>query len=641
MFIMQESRGKTDRHRRAATLWLIAGLVLLCIIPAVLAATPAPTVAISKIVAVNRFDPGVIVGWRLFCFDPITIDPQVNTPQVRPDAPATVTFIVRNQSGFSVALANITITSSAGTLSKTSGQTDSAGRLSTTFTSPVVGTFFVNATASTDLCSASTSTQIIVESEPPAAQIAADPASPAGPAPLTVSFDASGSSGAGGSTITAWAWTFSDGGTGNTKTVSHTFERDGTFTATLVVTDSRGKKSPPELVSYVVSPKVPLVVGITAERTSVKENATTDLSVRVTGKDGRPVAGANVTLNSTAEGSVSPLHALTDTSGTALFVFQGMQAGNATVTARAENPLYLEGTQPLTIRVTPAEGVLPVPLALIAAIILIVLIVAAVLLFLWTRSRLQLKPKQKEIPADGRSVVQIRVQFLNGFNQAKKQRREREIHLEATAGKIQDVVIPAGKEYADAALTSSKECGLVTVTATTEDKARATAEVRFTGDEAAVAVEITPAEIPADGKSTATIVLKIKDRSGADLAFLDEKVIGLSANLGTVPDVVKIEPKALSGIATITSGDKTGLAVVRARTGSIAGEGRVQFRETRKKWCQRCGKPIEWGTTLCPHCGKEPVFYGGGDTKTCPACPTELPLQAVFCDKCGAKQPPR
>lgn len=639
MVILQESRGKTDRHRCAATLWLIAGLVLLCIIPAVMAATPAPTVNMAKVVSAKYIDPGIL--FFPICIDPLTIDPQVNTPQVKPDAPATVTFIVRNQSGFSVHSANVTVTSSGGTLSKTSGSTDSAGRMSVSFSSPVVGTFFVNATVSSGFCSADTSTQIVVESEPPAAEIAANPASPAGPAPLAVVFDASRSAGAGGATITAWSWTFSDGGSAATQSVSHTFDREGTFTVTLVVTDSHGKKSPQESVSYVVSPKTSLAVGITADQASVRENATTALVIHVTGKDGKPVAGANVTLTSTAEGSVTPPTGQTDATGTARFVFTGIQAGNATVTAQAESPLYLAGTQPLTIRVTPAEGLLPVPLALVAAVIVIVLIVAAVLLYLWTRSTLQLKPKQKEIPADGRSVAQIRVQFLNGFGQAKKQRREREIHLEATAGKIQDVVIPEGKEYADAALTSSKECGLVTVTAATEDKARATAEVRFTGDEAAIAVEITPAEIPADGKSTATIVLKIKDRAGADLSYLDEKVIGLSANLGTVPDVVKIEPRAPSGIATITSGDRTGLAVVRARTGSIAGEGRVQFRETRKKWCQRCGKPIEWGTTLCPSCGKEPVFPGGGDTKTCPACQMELPPQAVFCDKCGSKQPPR
>jgi len=638
--MIQKSDKKPDRSRHAVSFWLIAGLVFLCLGSVVTADTAVvPTNQFTKMEYVSPAFSGYVVdpGFVLRCWDPLTIDPQVNTPEVRPDMPASVTFIVRNSTGFSVPSADVSVTSSGGKLTKLTGKTDSAGRMSTSFSSPHIGTFFVNVTVSSGICVASTYTMIIVDSEAPAAQISATPPSPSGPAPLTVLFDASGSSGADGATITGWSWIFSDGGTGNTKTVSHPYTKDGTFTATLVVTDNRGKKSPPATTSYTISPKQPLSVVITTDQASVEQNQTVFLAIRVTSKDGKPVPNASVTLNSTAAGSISPLTNKTDSSGTVLFRFQGVTEGNATVTALADNPAYLQGVHQLTIRVTPVQSLLPVPLALIAGILLFVLLVAAVLLYLWTRSRFQLKPKLKEISADGRSATQIRVQFVNGFGRLKKQRSDREIHMEATAGKIQDVIIPAGKEYVDATLTASKECGLVLVTATTEDKAKATTEVRFTGDEAAIDVEITPAEIPADGNSTATIILRVRDRNGTYLTYLDEKVIGLTTTLGTVPAVVRMEPRAASGTATIVSGDKTGTALVRARTGSVAGEARVQFKELGKRYCMHCGVQMEMEAPSCPNCGRIPP--SGVDTKQCSTCNAVLPQPAVFCDKCGARQP--
>jgi PKD repeat protein len=638
--MIQKSDKKADRSHRAVPFWLIAGLIFLCLGSVVTADTAVtPTMQFRKMEVISPVFSGYVFdpGFTIRCGDPLTIDPQVNTPQVRPGMPASVTFIVRNSTGFSVPSADVSVTSSGGTLTRPTGKTDSAGRMSTSFSSPQIGIFFVNVTVSSGICLASSYTMVIVDSEPPAAQISATPPSPAGPAPLTVLFDASGSSGADGATITGWSWKFSDGGTGNTKTVSHTYAKDGTFTATLVVTDNRGKKSPQVTAGYIISPKQPLSVVITTDQASVEQNQTVILAIKVSSKDGKPVPNASVTLNSTAAGSISPLTNKTDSSGMVLFRFQGVTEGNATVTALADNPAYLQGAHQLTIRVTPAQSVIFVPLALIAGILIVILLVAIVLLYLWTRSRFQLKPKLKEIPADGRSATQVRVQFVNGFGSTKKQRSDREIHMEATAGKIQDVVIPAGKEYIDATLTASKECGLVLVTATAENKAKATAEVRFTGEEAGVDVEITPAEIPADGNSTATIILKVKDHSGMYLTYLDEKVIGLTTTLGTVPAMVKIEPRAASGTAIITSGMNKGTALVRARTGSIAGEGRVQFKELGKRYCMHCGMQMEMEAPSCPNCGKIPP--SGVDTKQCSTCNAVLPQPAAFCDKCGARQP--
>ena len=71
----------------------------------------------------------------------------------------------------------------------------------------------------------------------PIAKVAADKTS--GPSPLAVTFSSQGSSDPEGGTL-AYAWNFGDGGTSDQANPSHTYTRQGTFTATLTVTDAGG-----------------------------------------------------------------------------------------------------------------------------------------------------------------------------------------------------------------------------------------------------------------------------------------------------------------------------------------------------------------------------------------------------------------
>src|SRR5205085_5122564 len=48
-----------------------------------------------------------------------------------------------------------------------------------------------------------------------------------------------------GNTPLTYAWTFGDGASGTGATPTHVYAATGTFTVTLVVTDSRGAASPP------------------------------------------------------------------------------------------------------------------------------------------------------------------------------------------------------------------------------------------------------------------------------------------------------------------------------------------------------------------------------------------------------------
>ena len=74
----------------------------------------------------------------------------------------------------------------------------------------------------------------------PRAAFTVTPPSRSGYPPLDVTFDASASSSPNG-VIVSYAWDFDDGETGSGKVVSHTFTEKGTYSVTLVVTDSSDK----------------------------------------------------------------------------------------------------------------------------------------------------------------------------------------------------------------------------------------------------------------------------------------------------------------------------------------------------------------------------------------------------------------
>lgn len=71
----------------------------------------------------------------------------------------------------------------------------------------------------------------------PIPKILTDPYPPSGEAPLTVSFEAIGTSGA---EIAHYVWEFGDGATAVGPAVTHTYEGEGTYTLNLSVTDAQG-----------------------------------------------------------------------------------------------------------------------------------------------------------------------------------------------------------------------------------------------------------------------------------------------------------------------------------------------------------------------------------------------------------------
>ncbi|HQA81157.1 MAG TPA: PKD domain-containing protein, partial [Methanoregulaceae archaeon] len=101
---------------------------------------------------------------------------------------------------------------------------------------------------------------ITVGNEPPVAVIGISAKS--GSVPLKVTFDGSRSFDPDGIALT-YSWDFGDGTTGTSKTTSHTYEEEGTFDISLVVTDMHGASGRAEETVIAESPVliVPLIGG--------------------------------------------------------------------------------------------------------------------------------------------------------------------------------------------------------------------------------------------------------------------------------------------------------------------------------------------------------------------------------------------
>ena len=72
-----------------------------------------------------------------------------------------------------------------------------------------------------------------------------------GPAPLTVTFDASESTSPCGK-IVKWIWTFGDGSKGSGARVTHIYTKPGSYVATLELRDSKGNRNDVE-IDYAVA----------------------------------------------------------------------------------------------------------------------------------------------------------------------------------------------------------------------------------------------------------------------------------------------------------------------------------------------------------------------------------------------------
>ncbi len=576
----------------------------------------------------------------------LTADITATPININRDSFSTIVVAVTDSSDNPVSQATVTLTSSGGNLHSTSGVTDRLGSFRTTFSSSLSGTFTINVTASSSgYRNGADSVQVTVVNTPPTAYFTASPMS--GQAPLEVDFDALGSSDIDGS-IASYSWDFGDSKTGDVEKLTHTYKTPGKYYPTLTVTDNLGLSNTYSS-EISVSAFPTLSVTLASSPISVGVDQSSTITVTVTGADGVPIPDADIILDSTLEG-LSEVGGKTDSDGKYTTTFTGSTAGDVTINAIVEKDDYGDGSGIVKLTITPPTGTATstatgttvppgekpgIPFGLIIAALLI-LILAIIGIFLWTREKMQLIPKQTSIPCDGESTLPINVKFVNTFGKEKTQKKERDVEMETTSGSIQNMVIPAGKESAEAILTSSNECGPVTVTGKAGNKV-ATVDVDFVSENVGIEIDVSPASIPADGTSTSTATIKVKDEKGSYVSFSEERNVELTTTLGTITSPVTIPPKSLAATAIITSGQVSGTAVITASSDQFKGEGKIEFAELQKRYCMHCGSPMALEAASCPKCEKTPP--SGVDTKLCASCNAVLPQTAKFCDKCGAKQP--
>ena len=481
------------------------------------------------------------------------------------------------------------------------------------------GTYTATLTVSDSAVPGTTTREITVTTPPPSnraptAGFTADKYS--GNASLLVAFDASGSSATDGN-INQYSWDFGDGKTGSGMMSSHVYEAAGTYQATLTVTDDKGS------------------------------SASTFKSISVSERSKNP---PHADFTATRQTGASPLQVqFTDTSSGSPTSWSWDFGDGQTSSEKTPTHTYNSaGTYTVSLTVTNADGTDTgtrtdyIKIAgggftwLLAAGALILIVIAGVVVFLWSRSNLQLILKQKSVQADGASSIPVRVQFVNGFGQLKKQGIDRDVEIKTTSGMIQNVVVPEGKAYADTSLRASREVGPVTVTARSVAK-EVQGRVDFVFVPGKLEMIPNPSEIPADGRSKATVTVRIQDASGNGVTFLEDKLVQLTTNLGTIISPVNVPARSQEGTTTITAGETSGTATINAFLDQIGGVGTIRFIPTGKRYCMHCGTSMRIDAAYCPECGKLPP--SGVDTKSCAGCATVIPQPARYCDKCGAKQP--
>ncbi len=223
------------------------------------------------------------------------------------------------------------------------------------------GTYTVTLTVADSQGLTSTSTVAISVASTPATTPEPTPATPpsavvsssvaAGPAPLQVTFDGSGSKAATGASITGYAWSFGDGTSATGATAAHSYTAAGTYTATLTVTDTQGLTNSASTPIVVTAPVVIENKAPTAAATATPTSGTAPLTVSFDGAasadsdgsiatylwtfgDGSTATGKTTSHTYTGAGDYTATLQVTDDQGA---------TGNTTVTIKAEVAKALAG----------------------------------------------------------------------------------------------------------------------------------------------------------------------------------------------------------------------------------------------------------------------------------------------------------
>jgi PKD repeat protein len=183
-----------------------------------------------------------------------------------------------------------------------------------------------------------TGTVAAPSSKPPLAKASTTQSS--GTTPMVVSFSSVGSSDPDG-VITDYQWTFGDGGSSGASNPVYTYVREGSYTATLTVTDNNGLTAKDSVTIVVRAPAAPTPVS--GPVVFVRDLSLRLRPIRVQGVAGKVVEvvvtigdnergrNARATVVGTWSGSAAPVSGVTDALGRVTFISRSLRP-NETLT---------------------------------------------------------------------------------------------------------------------------------------------------------------------------------------------------------------------------------------------------------------------------------------------------------------------
>lgn len=433
---------------------------------------------------------------------------------------ANITVTVVDKDGAPLPAARVSLSTTLGTLSRTTDDTDRFGQVTVRLTAPTVGGA-ATVTATANGYYASTSVQF----QASAASLVTLTASPAALAPgasttLTAQVrDATGNALASMPVVFSVVGTPASGGAlGSTNAVTDANGRasvtylagSGTGNDTLRVTTSDGQTA-----QVVVSVAQVNSLTLTANPASLRSGAVSDVVATVLDAEGKPVSGLGVTFGfATNVSGARYVSTPTSTTGTTTQTATTDAFGRASVYYKAG---AVSGTD--LVEVITANGLrLSANVAVSGSGAMI--------------GGLTLTAANSSIPADGTSTVALTAQVQDTAGQPLA---NQSVSFGTTAG-----TLSAASATTDAAgmaritLRSSTQATIAVVTASTGGF-NATQNVVFgSGAPGASTSAITaqPSSLPADGVSTSTVTVVLRDANNNTVA--DGTPVTLQASAGTV-----------------------------------------------------------------------------------------------------------
>lgn len=393
--------------------------------------------------------------------------------------------------------------------------------------------------------------------------------------PLTVLFTDKSKS------ATEWSWDFGDGSGSKKQNPTHIYNSKGDYTVSLKVKNADGDDTKTCVIR--VSPPIPLNnfknVAVYSEPKSIERDKTSTVTVTVTGTDGDGISGASVKLE-TDSGRFSPVSGTTDSSGKFTSTFTPSDTGTATIKAQVMKEGFNDALNETSVEINPVPPI---------------------------TANVAVSSEPKSVKLGEQSTITVTVTGTDGEGITGTS-----VNMETNAGKVNPESGTTDSSGKFTSTFSSSDTGTATIKAQVNgvdiNDVSGETSVEVKGSfpiiplaaillfvligvllytkrpkpapgptptpaklpvETTLYVKIEPESIPADGKSTAKVIIKIKDDKGNFVSSINEKTVELSITLGTITSQVKIPSGAREGSAVVTSGEIAGTATVIASSSPL------------------------------------------------------------------------